>query len=98
MNIKRFTTFINGVLMFYIFTITLATNTENNYNILNIENTASAGEIKKAFKKLSLEYHPDKNINNKEEAKRKFIQVANAYEILSDPVKKKEYDEDLQEN
>jgi curved DNA-binding protein CbpA len=65
---------------------------EDYYKILGVSRSASETEIKKAFKKLSLKYHPDKNKKNPEAAKNMFIKVANAYEVLSDPKKKKIYD------
>jgi len=66
--------------------------TEDFYKTLGLKRDASPKEIKKAFKKLSLKYHPDKNKDKSEWAKNKFIAVANAYETLSDPKKKEVYD------
>lgn len=63
------------------------------YKILELNRSATPEQIKKNFKKLSLKYHPDKNKKNPEFAKQKFIEVANAYEVLSDPDKKKIYDQ-----
>jgi curved DNA-binding protein CbpA len=65
---------------------------EDYYKTLGLKRDASAKDIKKAFKKLSLKYHPDKNKDKSEWAKNKFIEVANAYETLSDPKKKEVYD------
>lgn len=62
------------------------------YKILGISRDADANTIKRAFKKLSLKYHPDKNKKDPETAKKKFVEIANAYEVLSDPEKKKIYD------
>ena len=53
---------------------------------------ASQGDIKKAYKKLAVKWHPDKNPNNKEEAVQKFREITEAYENLSDPEKRKIYD------
>ena len=62
------------------------------YNILEINRNASKEEIKTAYKKLALKYHPDKNQTNKELAEDKFKEVSEAYEVLSDESKKKNYD------
>ena len=64
---------------------------ENYYKILGVEEKASNEEIKKAFRKLSLKYHPDRNPNNPD-AVSKFHEINNAYETLSDDEKKREYD------
>lgn len=65
------------------------------YDILGVEKNADQPTIRKAYLKLSLKYHPDKNPNNLEEAKTKFIEVGEAYEVLSDPIKRSKYDEEL---
>ena len=57
------------------------------YDILGINKSASAEEIKKAYRKVAIKYHPDKNPDNKE-AEDKFKEAAEAYEILSNPEKK----------
>lgn len=62
------------------------------YDILGIEADSSDRAIKKAYRKLSLKYHPDRNPNN-EEAAAKFTEITDAYEVLSDPDKKFLYDE-----
>ncbi len=62
------------------------------YEILGIDKSASADQIKKAYRKKAIEYHPDKNPGNKE-AEEKFKAAAEAYEILSDPDKKARYDQ-----
>ena len=54
----------------------------NPYIVLGVNNTASQAEIKKSFRNLALKYHPDRNKNS--EAKQKFIQIIEAYEVLSD--------------
>ncbi|XP_061697022.1 dnaJ homolog subfamily B member 2 isoform X1 [Syngnathoides biaculeatus] len=62
------------------------------YNTLGVSKTASQDDIKKAYRKLALKWHPDKNPDNKEEAEKKFKEVAEAYEILSDQGKRDAYD------
>ena len=62
------------------------------YEILSIERTATTEQIKKAYRKKAIEYHPDKNPGNKE-AEENFKLAAEAYEILSDPNKKARYDQ-----
>ncbi len=61
------------------------------YDILEVAKTASADEIKKAYRKQAIKFHPDKNQGNKE-AEEKFKEAAEAYEILSDADKKAKYD------
>lgn len=61
------------------------------YQTLNISENASADEIKKAYRKLARQYHPD--VNKSAEAEEKFKEINGAYEILSDPQKKAEYDQ-----
>lgn len=63
------------------------------YDILNINKDAEPETIKKAYKKMAMKYHPDRNPKNKEESEKKFKEVAKAYEILSDEKKRKLYDE-----
>ena len=59
------------------------------YNILGLDKTSSATEIKKAYRKLAKEYHPDKAEGNEE----RFKEIADAYETLSNPQKKAQYDQ-----
>jgi DnaJ-class molecular chaperone len=62
------------------------------YEVLNINKNASEEEIKKNYRALAKKWHPDKNPNNKEEAEKKFKEIAEAYAVLSDPDKKQIYD------
>jgi len=61
------------------------------YNILGVDKTASAAEIKKSYRKLALKYHPDKTQGNKT-LEDKFKKISEAYAVLSDPKKKNQYD------
>src|SRR5689334_12080299 len=61
------------------------------YELLGVGRAASADDIKKAFRKLAMQYHPDRNDGNKE-AEKKFKAVNHAYDILKDPDKRAAYD------
>lgn len=61
------------------------------YGVLGVSKTANATEIKKAYRKLALEYHPDRN--KSKEAEAKFKETTKAYEVLSDPKKRQTYDQ-----
>ncbi|HEX2608221.1 MAG TPA: J domain-containing protein [Flavisolibacter sp.] len=62
------------------------------YKILGLDKTATEADIKKAYRKLARQYHPDVNPDNKD-AQRKFQEVNEAHEVLSDPEKRKKYDQ-----
>ena len=61
------------------------------YKLLGLEKTANQGQIKHAYRKLAMKYHPDKNPGD-EEAADKFKELSTAYAVLSDPNKKRQYD------
>ena len=68
-------------------------NKRDYYEVLGVQKTATDEELKKAYRKLAKKYHPDANLDNKEEAEAKFKEVNEAYEVLSNPQKRKMYDQ-----
>ena len=65
---------------------------EDYYQVLGVDKKASADEIKKAYRKLAVKWHPDKNPTNKKAAEEKFKKISEAYAVLSDEKKRQEYD------
>jgi DnaJ-class molecular chaperone len=63
------------------------------YQILGISKNATAEQIKKAYRKLAMKYHPDRNPGNEKWANEKFKEVNEAFSVLGDPEKKKQYDQ-----
>jgi curved DNA-binding protein CbpA len=66
--------------------------TVNYYEVLGVKEDSSDEEIRKAYRKLALIWHPDKHAENKQDAENKFKSISEAYSVLSDPQKKREYD------
>ena len=62
------------------------------YRILGVNKDTSAQDIKKAFRQLALRYHPDRNPDNPKQAEAKFKEINEAYEVLGDEQKKRQYD------
>src|SRR5436853_3845271 len=70
----------------------MAVQYKDYYKSLGVARDASEADIKKAFRKLAREYHPDV-AKNKKQAEAKFKEINEAYEVLGDPAKRKKYDE-----
>ncbi|KAL0210274.1 hypothetical protein P9112_010358 [Eukaryota sp. TZLM1-RC] len=66
--------------------------TRDYYEVLGISRNASEDDIKKAYRKLAIRYHPDKNPDNTEEAQKKFVEITEAFDVLKDPEKRQIYD------
>lgn len=69
----------------------------NYYEVLEVAKNAQPDQIKKAYRKLSLKWHPDKHQDNKEEANKRFVELGQAYEVLSDAEKRRIYDQQGEE-
>ncbi|QCE03600.1 dnaJ homolog subfamily B member 1-like [Vigna unguiculata] len=63
------------------------------YKLLQVDRSASDEDLKKAYRRLAMKWHPDKNPNNKKDAEAKFKQISEAYDVLSDPQKRAVYDQ-----
>jgi len=63
------------------------------YEVLGVERTASEDEIKRAFRRLAMKHHPDRNAENKQAAEERFKEISEAYEVLSDAQKRSAYDQ-----
>lgn len=82
---------LSALQLFLVFAVlcAVAFAAKDYYKILNVAKTASAADIKRAYRKLSLKYHPDKN--SSPDASQKFAEIAQAYDVLSDPEKREIY-------
>ena len=68
-------------------------NSKDLYKVLGLSKSASEKDITKAYRKLAMKYHPDKNPEDRDAAAEKFKKISEAYEVLSDPKKKQQYDQ-----
>jgi molecular chaperone DnaJ len=73
--------------------MSVATTRRDYYEILGVARTADGEEVKRAYRRLAMKYHPDRTTENKAEAEAKFKECAEAYEVLSDEAKRKRYDQ-----
>jgi len=71
----------------------MATKAKDYYRILEVPRNASADDIKKAYRKLAMQYHPDRNPGKEDWANEKFKEINEAYGVLGDPEKRKQYDQ-----
>ncbi|MDP1994045.1 MAG: DnaJ domain-containing protein, partial [Ignavibacteria bacterium] len=67
-------------------------NKRDYYEVLGVAKTATADEVKKSYRKIAMQFHPDRNPDNKE-AEEKFKEATEAYEVLSDTTKRQRYDQ-----
>ena len=67
-------------------------NKKDYYEILGVTKDATDDVIRRAYKKLAIKWHPDKHVDDKKEAEEKFKEISEAYSVLSDPKKRREYD------
>src|SRR5262249_51793552 len=70
----------------------MAVNYKDYYHVLGVPKTAAEKDIKSAYRKLARKWHPDANPDNPHEAEEKFKEIQEAYEVLSDPEKRRKYD------
>jgi len=70
----------------------MSTRKRDYYEVLGVANSASEQEIKSAYRKKALQYHPDRNPDDRQEAEEKFKEAAEAYAVLGDPQKRAQYD------
>src|SRR5438045_4650527 len=71
----------------------MATAKRDYYEVLSVSKTADGEEIKRAYRRLAMKYHPDRAEGDKAQAELHFKECAEAYEVLSDPAKRKRYDQ-----
>ena len=70
----------------------MSSNKKDYYEVLGVDKNATDDVIRKAYKKLAIKWHPDKHVDDKKEAEEKFKEISEAYSVLGDPKKRREYD------
>ena len=70
----------------------MSTEKKDYYEVLGVPKDATEEQIRKAYKKLAIKWHPDKNPDNRKQAEEKFKEIGEAYSVLSDPQKRNQYD------
>ncbi|KAF2368512.1 DnaJ domain [Trinorchestia longiramus] len=88
-SVVRSLCWINGASVIFLVSFKMV----DYYKVLEVSRSSSSADIKKAYRRLALKWHPDKNPDNQEEATKKFKEISEAYEVLSDDKKKKIYDQ-----
>merc|ERR1712151_391267 len=86
---------ISILILLTIFLYLVQCNEKKYYDILEIKEDASNDEIRKAYRRLALKYHPDRNKGNEQESSERFREVGNAYEVLSNENSRRDYDRSL---
>src|SRR3989344_384803 len=71
----------------------MAAGKSDYYDILGVDKNATADEIKKSYRRQALEWHPDRHSDNKEAAEKRFKEINEAYQVLSDSNKRQAYDQ-----
>ncbi|CDI74065.1 DnaJ domain-containing protein, putative [Eimeria praecox] len=84
-----------GIVSSSVRSFTTASSMPDYYGILGVKRNATQDEVKKAYRQTALKWHPDRNPNNREEAGRRFRDASEAYQTLSDPAKRAQYDASL---
>merc|ERR1719229_1065718 len=75
------------------FSLAFFFDADNFYKVLGVEKNASEKDIKRAYRKLAMKWHPDRNPKNKKKAEENFKKISAAYEVLSDKKKRAEFDQ-----